>query len=124
MATMNTFVLFGEHSSYYADRRNRACRAVEIPSIVVGILGLGRVTRLGPIDLAAAAAVAVLIFSAALDPRGILISLVVLVVFFLISTRLSWQVSLGAFIFGWGIQSMGHILEDTKQKEFLIRVRR
>ena len=124
MATMNTFVLFGEHSSYDADRRNRACRAVGTPSIVVGILGLGRVTRIGSIDLAAAAAVAVLILSAALDPRSILISLVVLVVFFLISTRLSWQVSLGAFIFGWGIQLVGHNLEDTKQKEFSIRVRR
>jgi len=79
---------------------------------------------MGSIDLAAAAAIAVLILSAALDPRGILISLVVLVVFFLISTRLSWQVSLGAFIFGWGIQFVGHNLEDTKQKEFSIRVRR
>ncbi len=78
--------------------------------------------RAGPFDLAAAAAVAVLIPYAALDPRGALISLVVvLVILYLISTRLSWQVRFGAFIFGWGFQ-LGHNLERTKQKEFSIRV--
>jgi uncharacterized membrane protein YGL010W len=92
----------------------------------VGILGLGCVTRTGSLDLAATAAVAVLILFAALDPRSALISLIVLavLVLFRISTRLSWQVSLGAFIFGWGIQFMGHNREDTKLKELSIRVRR
>jgi len=121
MATVDESVYFRKHTPYQADRLDRVRHALVVPSLVLGILGFARMLRAFSFDLAAAAAVAVLILSAALDPRGALISLVVLVVLFL-STRLSWQVTLEAFIFGWGFQFVGHILEGTKPKEFSIRV--
>ncbi len=123
MATVDESVLFRKHAPYQADRHDRVRYALVIPHLVLGIMGFARVLRAVSFDLAAAAAVAVLIVYAALDPRGALISLVVLVVFFF-STRLSWQVSHGASIFGWGFQFSGHNLKGSKPKEFLIRVRR
>lgn len=81
MATVNESVLFRKHAPYQADRYDRVRCALVIPHLVLGILGFARVLRAVSFDLAAAAAVAVLIFYAALDPRGALISLVVLVVF-------------------------------------------
>ena len=111
--------LFQEYASYHADRRNRICHAIGIPLIVVGILGLGHLVRVGPgVDLAVVAAVALLIYYAAIDMRGALISLVVFAILYFIAIRLSWQVSLGAFIFGWGFQFLGHKLEGTKPKFF------
>jgi uncharacterized membrane protein YGL010W len=110
--------LFTEYASYHADRRNRICHAFGIPLIVLGIMGLGHLVRIGPVDLAVVAAVVVLIYYAAIDLRGALISLVVFALLYLIATRLAWQVSLGAFILGWVFQFVGHKLEGTKPKFF------
>jgi uncharacterized membrane protein YGL010W len=111
--------LFREYASYHADRRNRACHAFGIPLIVLGILGLGHLVRLGPImDLAAVAALALLIYYAAIDLRGALIALVVFAMLYFVAIRLSWEASLGAFIVGWGFQFLGHKLEGSKPKFF------
>jgi len=108
--------LFQEYASYHADRRNRTCHAFGIPLIVLGIMGLAHLVRLGPVDLAAVAAIAVLIYYAAIDLRGALISAVVFALLYLIAIRLAWQVNLAAFILGWGFQFLGHKLEGTKPK--------
>jgi len=110
--------LFTEYASYHADPRNRVCHAFGIPLIVLGILGLGHLVRIGPVDLAVVAAVAVLAYYAAIDVAGALISLVVFAVLYLIAVRLTWEVNLGAFILGWGFQFFGHKLEGTKPKFF------
>ena len=110
--------LFKEYASYHADRRNRIFHAFGIPLIVLGIMGLAHLVRLGPVDLAVVAAVAVLIYYAAIDLRGALISLVVFVILYFVAVRLAWQVNLGAFILGWVFQFVGHKLEGTKPKFF------
>ncbi len=108
--------LFSEYGSYHADRRNRVCHAFGIPLIVLGIMGLASLVRLGPVDLAAVAAVAVLIYYAAIDLRGALLSLIVFAVLFWVALRLSWQVNLAAFVLGWVFQLVGHRFEGTKPK--------
>jgi uncharacterized membrane protein YGL010W len=110
--------LFTEYASYHADPRNRICHAFGIPLIVLGILGLAHLVRLGPVDLAVVAAIAVLAYYAAIDARGALISLVVFAVLYVIARRLNWEVSLAAFVLGWGFQFFGHKLEGTKPKFF------
>ncbi len=111
--------LFKDYASYHSDRRNRACHAFGIPLIVLGIFGLGHLVRLGPaIDLTAVAAVALLIYYAAIDMRGALIALVVFIILYFVAIRLSWQESLAAFIIGWGFQFLGHKLEGSKPKFF------
>ncbi|MBV8491210.1 MAG: DUF962 domain-containing protein [Candidatus Eremiobacteraeota bacterium] len=110
--------LFTEYAAYHADRRNRICHAFGIPMIVLGIMGMGHLVRLGPVDLAAVAAVAVLIYYAAIDIRGALISAVVFAILYLIAIRLPWQVNLAAFVLGWGFQFLGHKLEGSKPKFF------
>ncbi len=108
--------LFTEYASYHADRRNRTCHAFGIPLIVLGIMGLAHLVRIGPVDLAAVAAVAVLIYYAAIDLRGALISAVVFAILYEIAVRLPWQVNLAAFVLGWGFQLLGHRLEGSKPK--------
>lgn len=110
--------LFAEYASYHADRRNRVCHAFGIPLIVLGILGLLHLVRVGPVDLAAVAAIGVLLYYAAIDLRGALISLVVFAILYLVAVRLVWQVNLAAFVLGWGFQFVGHKLEGTKPKFF------
>jgi uncharacterized membrane protein YGL010W len=110
--------LFREYGSYHADPRNRVCHAFGIPLIVLGILGLGHLVRLGPVDLAVVAAVAVLVYYAVIDLGGAVISLVVFAALYLVAVRLPWQVNLGAFVLGWGFQFFGHKLEGTKPKFF------
>jgi uncharacterized membrane protein YGL010W len=110
--------LFSEYASYHADRRNRICHAFGIPSIVLGILGLLHLERLGPLDLAVVAAVVVLIYYAAIDLRGALLSLVVFALLYVVAVRLAWQVNLAAFILGWGFQFIGHKIEGSKPKFF------
>lgn len=60
--TMTREQLCGEYGSYHQDSRNRLCHAIGIPLIALGILELLAVVRLGPVDLAVLAAVAVLIY--------------------------------------------------------------
>jgi uncharacterized membrane protein YGL010W len=108
--------LFREYGSYHADRRNRVCHAFGIPLIVLGIMGLAHLVSLGPVDLAALAAIAVLIYYAAIDLRGALLSTVVFAILYEIAIRLPWQISLGAFVLGWVFQLVGHRFEGTKPK--------
>jgi uncharacterized membrane protein YGL010W len=108
--------LFREYGSYHADHRNRVCHAFGIPLIVLGIMGLAHLVALGPVDLAAVAAIAVLIYYAAIDLRGALLSAVVFAILYMIAIRLPWEVSLGAFVFGWVFQLVGHRFEGTKPK--------
>lgn len=108
--------LFREYGSYHADNRNRACHAVGIPLIVLGIMGLAHQLVLGPVDLAILVAIAVLIYYAVLDLRGALLSTVIFAALYLLAIRLSWQVNLGAFVLGWVFQFIGHRFEGTKPK--------
>lgn len=108
--------LFKEYGSYHSDSRNRACHAVGIPLIVLGILGVLALVRVGPIDLAVIAAVAVLIYYAVLDFRGALLSLVIFALLYFIAIHLPWQVNVAVFILGWGFQLVGHRFEGTKPK--------
>jgi uncharacterized membrane protein YGL010W len=114
--TMTKTELFSEYASYHADARNRFCHAFGIPLIVLGIMGLAHRVAFGPLDLAVVAAVGVLVYYAAIDLRGALISLVVFAVLYSIAMRLAWQVNLAAFVLGWGFQLIGHRLEGTKPK--------
>lgn len=108
--------LFTEYASYHADRRNRICHAFGIPLIVLGTIGLAHLVRVGPVDLAALAAIALLIYYAAIDVRGALISLAVFAILYAVATRVAWQVGLAAFILGWSFQFVGHKLEGSKPK--------
>jgi uncharacterized membrane protein YGL010W len=108
--------LFAEYGSYHADRRNRVCHAFGIPLIVLGVMGLAHFVRVGPVDLAIVVAVALLVYYAAIDVRGALISLAVFAILYLIAVRLPWPIDLAAFILGWGFQFLGHKLEGTKPK--------
>lgn len=108
--------LFAEYGSYHADRRNRACHAVGIPLIVLGIMGLGRLVALGPVDLAVLAAIGVLVYYAAIDLRGALLSAVIFAILYAVAIRLPWEVSLAAFVLGWVFQLVGHRFEGTKPK--------
>ena len=108
--------LFTEYASYHSDRRNRTCHVIGIPLIVLGILGLMSMVRLGPVNLAIVAAAATLIYYAAIDVRGAVISLVVFVVLYLVAVRLTWELNLAAFILGWVFQLIGHRFEGTKPK--------
>lgn len=108
--------LFTEYGSYHADNRNRACHAVGIPLIVLGIMGLAHQVALGPVDLAIVVAIAVLIYYAAIDVGGALLSAVIFAILYTIAIRFGWQVNLGAFILGWVFQLVGHKFEGTKPK--------
>lgn len=108
--------LFAEYASYHSDRRNIVCHSFGIPLIVLGIMGLAHLVRIGPVDLAVVAAAGVLIYYAAIDPRGALLSLIAFAILYVIAVRLPWQANLGAFVLGWGFQFLGHKLEGTKPK--------
>lgn len=108
--------LYSEYGGYHQDIRNRRAHAVGIPLIVVGLLGLLHLVRVGPVDLAVAAAVAVLLYYVAIDARGALISAVVFAVLYWIAVRLTWEVNVGAFVLGWGFQLVGHRLEGNRPK--------
>ncbi len=108
--------LFREYGSYHSDQRNRVCHAIGIPLIVLGIMGLAHLVSLGPVDLAVVAAIAVLIYYAAIDLRGALLSTIVFAILYAIAIRLPWQFSLGAFVLGWVFQLVGHRFEGSKPK--------
>jgi uncharacterized membrane protein YGL010W len=108
--------LFREYRAYHQDARNHICHMIGIPLIVVGIMAMLHAVVLGRIDLAALAAVAVLIYYAVIDLRGALVSAVVFAVLYVIAMRLSWQVGLGAFVLGWVFQLVGHRFEGSKPK--------
>ncbi|HEY8296948.1 MAG TPA: Mpo1-like protein [Candidatus Baltobacteraceae bacterium] len=115
---MTKATLFSEYAGYHRDSRNRACHAVGIPLIVLGILGLLSLVRLGPIDLAIVAAAGVLLYYLALDARGALISTVVFGALYAIALYLPlrWELCLTAFIAGWAFQLVGHRFEGNKPK--------
>ncbi len=108
--------LFAEYGSYHADRRNRICHGFGIPLIVLGLLGLASLVRFGSVDLAMLVAAAVLVYYAAIDPRGALISLVAFTALYLGAVRLPWEANVAAFVLGWVFQLVGHRLEGSKPK--------
>ena len=113
---MTKVELFREYGAYHADGRNRACHAIGIPLIVLGIMGLLHLVRFGPIDLAIVTSAAVLIYYAVLDLRGALLSALVFAVLYLIGMHLTWQWGLAAFVVGWVFQLVGHRFEGSKPK--------
>lgn len=108
--------LYAEYGGYHQDIRNRRAHAIGIPLIVVGLLGLFHLARIGPVDPAVAAAVAVLLYYVAIDARGALISAVVFAMLYWIAIHLTWEAIVGAFILGWGFQLVGHRFEGNKPK--------
>jgi len=111
--------LFADYAGYHQDVRNRRAHAVGIPLIVLGLLGLFHacpLLRIGPVDPAVVAAVAVLLYYVALDVRGALISAVAFAILYGIATHLSWELSVGPFILGWIFQLVGHRFEGNKPK--------
>jgi uncharacterized membrane protein YGL010W len=111
--------LYADYAGYHQDVRNRRAHAVGIPLIVLGLLGLIHacpLLRIGPVDPAALAAVAVLLYYVALDVRGALISLVAFFVLYELAIHLPWELSVGAFALGWSFQLVGHRLEGNKPK--------
>lgn len=113
---MNKNVVYAEYAGYHRDIRNRRAHAVGIPLIVLGLLGMLSLLRIGPVDLAVLAAIAVLSFYVATDARGALISAVVFAVLYELAIRLPWEVSVGAFVLGWAFQLVGHRFEGNKPK--------
>lgn len=108
--------LFGEYASLHKDARNRRCHAIGIPLIVLGVLGLLSLARIGPLDLAVAAAVVTLLYYAALDLRGAAICAPALLILYEIGLRLPWYANLAAFVLGWGFQLLGHRYEGNRPK--------
>jgi uncharacterized membrane protein YGL010W len=111
--------LFADYAGYHQDIRNRRAHAVGIPLIVLGLLGLFHacpLLRIGPVDPAVVAAVAVLLYYVALDVRGALVSAMAFAVLYGIAVHLSWELSVGAFILGWVFQLVGHRFEGNKPK--------
>lgn len=113
---MSRTELFAEYASYHSDARNRACHAIGIPLIVLGIMGLAAGVRVGPVDLAVLVGIATLAYYAWLDWKGALLSLAVFAVLYLVALHLSWPISLAAFIVGWIFQLIGHRFEGSKPK--------
>ncbi len=108
--------LYGQYAGYHIDVRNRRAHAIGIPLIVLGLLGLLSLVRFGPVDSAVVAAVGVLLYYAAIDARGALVSAVAFAILYGIAIHLPWQGLVGAFILGWGFQFVGHRLEGNKPK--------
>lgn len=108
--------LYAQYAGYHQDRRNKRAHAAGIPLIVLGVLGLLAQVRLGPVDLAVAAAVAVLLYYAAIDARGALLSAAFFAILYAIAKRLPWEADVGAFLLGWIFQLVGHRLEGNKPK--------
>ncbi len=108
--------LYADYADYHKDSRNRRAHAVGIPLIVFGLLGLLAKLHAGPIDLAVATAVAVLIYYASIDIRGAVISAVCFALLYAIAIHVPWSTALGAFVLGWVFQLVGHVLEGNKPK--------
>ena len=90
--------------------------AFGIPLIVFGLLGLLAQVSAGPIDLAVAAAVVVLLYYATIDVRGALISAACFALLYVLARPVPWEAALGAFVLGWVFQLIGHRLEGNKPK--------
>jgi uncharacterized membrane protein YGL010W len=111
--------LFADYAGYHQDIRNRRAHALGIPLIVLGLLGLFHacpLLRIGPVDPAVVAAIAVLLYYVALDVRGALVSAVAFALLCAIAVYLPWELSVGAFILGWIFQLVGHRFEGNKPK--------
>ncbi len=110
--------LYADYAGYHQDIRNRRAHAVGIPLIVLGLLGLFHACpiRIGYVDLAVLTAIAVLLYYVSLDVRGALISAVAFAVLYGVAMRMTWELSVGAFILGWVFQLVGHRFEGNKPK--------
>lgn len=90
---------YADYAAHHSDARNRLTRA----------FGL----RSGPIDLAVAAAVAVLLYYAAIPKGGAFISAMVFALLYGAAIRFRWEVNLGAFIFGGVLQTSVTVWKRT-----------
>lgn len=108
--------VFAEYGSYHADPRNRACHAVGIPLIVLGILGLLALAHVGPLNLAIILGAATLVFYATFDVPGALVSTVIFAALYAIGIHLPWTASVACFVVGWVFQLIGHKYEGNKPK--------
>lgn len=108
--------LYANYAEYHTDPRNRLAHAIGIPLIVLGLLGLLSMLRTGPVDLAVATAVIVLLYYAAIDTRGASISAIVFALLYGVAIRLSWEVNVGVLLLGWVFQLVGHRFEGNKPK--------
>jgi hypothetical protein len=97
--------LYAEYAGYHCDIRNWRAHSVGIPLIVLGLLGLFSLLRLGPVDPAVAAAVAVLFYYATIDVRGAFISAIAFALLYGPATHLPWEVNVGAFILWVGLST-------------------
>lgn len=113
---MNKATVFSVYGSYHRDRRNRACHAVGIPLIVLGLLGLFAQIHVGPFTLAMVVAIAILVFYATIDIAGAAISAGVFAILYLAAFRLPWSLDVAAFVLGWVFQLVGHRYEGNKPK--------
>ena len=114
----NRAQLYTEYAGFHRDPRNRRAHAVGIPLIVLGLLGLFSSIpfRAGPIDPAAAAAIAVLLYYAAIDAVGALVCAVAFAALYAVARVLPWEADAAAFVVGWGFQLLGHRLEGNRPK--------
>lgn len=110
--------LYAEYAAYHRDPRNRRAHAFGIPLIVLGLLGVFHLIplRVSPVDPAAAAAIAVLLYYAALDAAGAAVCAVAFALLYAVARVLPWEADTAAFIIGWGFQLVGHRLEGNKPK--------
>jgi len=114
--------LFGEYAEHHRSAGNQWCHALGIPLIAAGLLGLASVelTRAGgwPVELSAALIVALAPVYLWLDARlGAALTLVY-VLLYLGARMLGWQISLGLFVLGWGLQFVGHGVYEKRSPAF------
>lgn len=108
--------LFREYASYHGDARNRACHAIGIPLIVLGVMGLTSLVHFGRLDLAMVLGAATLAYYAVLDMKGALLSALIFALLYVAAIHLTWPLSTAAFIIGWVFQLIGHRFEGSKPK--------
>lgn len=106
--------LFSEYGGYHTDPRNRAMHEVGIPLIVLGIAALLALVRIGPVDLAALALAAIVIFYLTIDVPSALVALAGYAVIYTVALRTPWWLAIVAFVVGWAFQFIGHVFEGKK----------
>lgn len=108
--------LYAQYAAFHRDQRNRRAHAIGIPLIVLGLLGLLALLRIGPVDLGVLAAAAVLLYYAAIDRRGALVSAVIFAILYGVAVNIPWEVDAAAFVVGWLFQLVGHRFEGNRPK--------
>lgn len=105
---------FAQYTGYHRDRRNLLCHKIGIPLIVWSIFALLELVRLGPVNLAMIAGIAVLIFYFRIDVRLAMVALVAFAALYVAGMFTPWPVAVAAFIVGWVFQFVGHAYEGNR----------